>query len=163
MKIRRLPDWSGSCLIKIRAGPDRSGCCLISIWQLPDFTMVDAWSIRRLPDFDQAAAWSIRQPPDWNQAAAWSIRTPVREKSTPKWIDGKVQKTWKCHWNRSKVITHSSTCKKKSYKIYSILVAFFFFAIGLSIHFLDTSCIHFCDTWSVHPFHIEQNSLKKIE
>ena len=26
---------------------------------------------------------------------------------------------------------------------------------------IEISSIHFCDTWSVHPFHIDQNSLKK--
>ena len=36
MKIRRLSDWSGSCLIKIRPRPDWSGLCLIKIRQLPD-------------------------------------------------------------------------------------------------------------------------------
>ena len=43
MKIRQLPDWSGSCLIKIRSQPDQSCCCPIKIRQ-------------RL--IDQAAAWS---------------------------------------------------------------------------------------------------------
>ena len=60
MKIKRLPDWSGSCLIKIRPGPGRSGCCR---------------------EQNQAAAWLIRQLPNWKQAAAWLIRTPVCEKS----------------------------------------------------------------------------------
>ena len=26
---------------------------------------------------------------------------------------------------------------------------------------IEISSIHFCDTWSVHPFHIDQNSYKK--
>ena len=53
-----------------------------------------------------------------------------------KWIDGKVQKTWKCHWNRSNVITHSSTCKKNLIKFYPF-----------QWHF------HFFGTLSVYPFH----------
>ena len=28
---------------------------------------------------------------------------------------------------------------------------------------IEISSFPFCDTWSVHPFHIDQNSLKKIE
>ena len=27
---------------------------------------------------------------------------------------------------------------------------------------IEMSSIHFCDTWSVHPFHIDRNSSKKI-
>ena len=55
MKIWRLPDRSGSCLIKIRPRPDWSGCCLIKIRQrLIDqaATMVKAGSCL----IDQAAA-----------------------------------------------------------------------------------------------------------
>ena len=26
---------------------------------------------------------------------------------------------------------------------------------------IEISSIHFCDIWSVHPFHIDQNSFKK--
>ena len=39
------------------------------------------------------------------------------------------------------------------YCIISISVTFPFFALFLSIHFIDTSSIHFWDTWSVHLFH----------
>ena len=38
MKIRRLPDWSGSCLIKIRLQPDWSGYCLIKFRQLSNWS-----------------------------------------------------------------------------------------------------------------------------
>ena len=38
IKIRQLPDRSGTCQIKIRRQPDWSGCCLIKIRQLPDRT-----------------------------------------------------------------------------------------------------------------------------
>ena len=97
MKIRPLPDWSGSCLIKIRLGlikirqlPDLSGHCLIKIRQPPDRSSSHHGKIRKLPAWSGSCQIEIRQLPDWNQAAAWSIRTPVRKKSN--------------HYNRSYVV-----------------------------------------------------------
>ena len=50
MKIRRLPDRSGSCLIKIRQLPDRSGSHHGKIRQLPDWSGSCQIEIRQLPD-----------------------------------------------------------------------------------------------------------------
>ena len=50
MKIRRLPDWSGSWLIKIRLQPDWSGYCLIKFRQLPDWSDRYLIKIRQTPD-----------------------------------------------------------------------------------------------------------------
>ena len=42
---------------------------------------------------------------------------------------------------------------RSCYYILSISVAFPCFCTFTFIHFIDTSSFHFCDTWSVHPFH----------
>ena len=75
-----------------------------------------------------------------------------------KWIDGKVQKTWKCQWNSR----NCSTCKNNVIKFYPVQWHFNFLTFCVSIHFIGTSSIQFCYTRSVHPFHSDQNSLKKI-
>ena len=54
MKIRQLPDWSGSCLTKIRQRPGWSGCCVIKIRQLPDQSGHCLMKTRQLPDIFHA-------------------------------------------------------------------------------------------------------------
>ena len=76
IKIRQLPDRSGSCLIKIRPRPDRSGCCLIKIRQMPNQSGRCLIEIRQWPDQSGSHHGKIRQLPDWSiscQIEIWQL------------------------------------------------------------------------------------------
>ena len=73
IKIRQLPDRSGTCQIKIRQQPDRSGCCLIKIRQLPDRSGTCQIKIRRQPDWSGCCLIKIRQLPD--RSGPWFVRS----------------------------------------------------------------------------------------
>ena len=55
--------------------------------------------------------------------------------------------------NATELDKMSRTCPKYLIKFGTFLWHFHFLELCLSIHFIDTSPINFCDTWSVHPFH----------
>ena len=57
---------------------------------------------------------------------------------------------------------NSSTCKKNLIQVDQLQWHFHFLAICLSIHFIDTSSIRFCDTWSVIHFILTKTLQKKI-
>ena len=66
LKIRRLPDKSGSDPSKSRWVPDWSGSCHIEIKQVPDWSGDHHIKIRRLPDWSGSCQIKIRQAPDWS-------------------------------------------------------------------------------------------------